>query len=155
MKAVSMYRPLNLSNALSDFDRYMESFFGDTTPLMGRNFTHLPAMDIREKDDCYILEMDLPGYNEKDIQINVDGGTLTIESKLEEENTRDANDEKKAKKEGIFLLRERQIVSFSRSFKLPENADPTSISASFKDGVLSLNMKKKAQAQKRLIQINK
>lgn len=153
MKAVSMYRPLNLSNALSDFDRYMESFFGDT-PLMGRSFTHLPAMDIREKDDCYILEMDLPGYDEKDIQINVDGGTLSIESKLEEENTRDANDEKKAKKEGVFLLRERQTASFSRSFKLPENADSAGISASFKNGVLGLNMKKKAQAQKRLIQIN-
>jgi HSP20 family protein len=55
-------------------------------------------MDIREKDDCYIMEMDLPGYDEKDIQINVDGGTLTIESKPEEENARDANDEKKAKK---------------------------------------------------------
>ncbi|MDR2303439.1 MAG: Hsp20/alpha crystallin family protein [Treponema sp.] len=154
MKAVSMYRPLNLANALNDFDRYMESFFGDT-PLMGRNFAHLPAMDIREKDDCYIMEMDLPGYDEKNIQINVDGGTLTIESRVEEENTRDANDEKKAKKEDLFLLRERQAASFSRSFKLPENADSASISASFKNGVLSLNMKKKTQAQKRLIQINK
>ncbi|MDR1174531.1 MAG: Hsp20/alpha crystallin family protein [Treponema sp.] len=153
MKAVSMYRPLNLSNALSDFDRYMESFFGDT-PLTGKNFTRLPAMDIREKDDCYILEMDLPGYDEKDIQINVDGGTLTVESKPEEENTGEANDEKKAKKEGIFLLRERQAASFSRSFKLPENADSAGISASFKNGVLGLNIKKKAQAQKRLIQIN-
>jgi HSP20 family protein len=151
MKAVTMYRPYSIENALSDFDHYMESFFGDSVLAPAtRIFNHLPAVDVQEKEASYVLEAELPGYDEKNIQVHVDNGNLTIESRQEEEKEQKDKDAKN----GAFLIRERRTSAFSRSFKLPENADPEQVSASFKNGVLSLEIKKRTEAQKRLIQIN-
>jgi len=149
MKTVAMYRPNTIENALNDFDRYFESFFGES-PLSsaGRFLNRLPAVDVKETEKAFVLEMDLPGHDEKDIEVHVDGGSLTIESKQEE-----SGEEKK--KDGAYILRERRVQSFTRSFKLPENADPESITAAFKDGILTMEIAKRAEAQKRLIQINK
>ncbi|MDR2136373.1 MAG: Hsp20/alpha crystallin family protein [Treponema sp.] len=156
MKALTMYRPINLGDALSDFDRYLESFFGDSvlTPAE-RIFNRLPAVDVREKEDAYVLDAELPGYDEKDIQVHVDGGNLTIESRQNEEKERKENGKDgKDAKNGAYLIRERRTSSFSRSFKLPDNADPEQVSATFKNGILSLEIKKRSEAQKRLIRIN-
>jgi HSP20 family protein len=148
MKTVTLYRPAVLENAFHDFDRYMESFFGESPLAPARRiFNLLPSVDIRERDDAYILEAELPGYDEKNLQVHVEGGTLTIESKTE---TPEAE-----KKEGAYLIRERRQASFNRSFKLPENANPEEIAAIFKNGVLSLEIKKRPTAQKRVIQIEK
>ena len=148
MKAVTMYRPNTIHNALSDFDRYFESFFGDSflTPAT-RTFNRLPAVDVRETEKAYVLEMELPGFDEKDIEISVDGNSLSISSKQEE--TRDVNE----KNEGTWILRERRVNTFSRSFKLPENANPEEVAAEFKNGVLYMEIQKRAEAQKRTIQI--
>jgi HSP20 family protein len=147
-----MYRPNTIENALTDFDRYFESFFGDSVlSPTARAYNRLPAVDVRETEKAYELEMDLPGYDEKNIEVHVDGGSLTISSKQE-----DSREEKKnSKEDGTYILRERRINTFSRSFKLPENADSESVKAEFKNGVLKLEIHKRAEAQKRVIQINK
>ena len=144
---LATYRPNTIQNALSDFDRYFESFFGDSmySPT-ARIHTRLPAVDIRETEKAYVLDMELPGYDQKDIDIHVDGSSLSIASKQEE--TRDANDD-----QGTWILRERRFNSFSRSFKLPENANPSEITAEFKNGILTMEIAKRAEAQKRSIQI--
>jgi HSP20 family protein len=155
MKAVTLYRPLTIENALEDFDRYIESFFGESplTPA-DRIFGHQPSVDIRETKDAYVLEAELPGYDEKDIEVHLDGGNLTIESKKEEAGERNVSP--KAGKTGeTYILRERRSDSFSRSFKLPENANPEGVSGVFKNGILSLEIKKRAEAQKRVIQIER
>jgi HSP20 family protein len=151
MKTLTAYRPNTIQNALSDFDRYFESFFGDSIMApAARMLNHLPAVDIRETENAYVLDMDLPGFDEKNIEVHVDGSSLTIASKQEE-----ARDVKKEEEnQGTFVLRERRLNSFSRSFKLPENADSESVSAAFKNGILNLQIKKRAEAQKRTIQIN-
>jgi HSP20 family protein len=151
MKALTMYRPTTIQNALSDFDRYVESFFGDSfLAPAARAFNRLPAVDIRETENAYMLDMELPGYDEKDIEIHVDGGSLSIVSKQE-----DAKEDKdSAGDQGTWVLRERRLSSFSRSFKLPENANPEEVAAVFKNGVLSLEIKKKAEAKRRAIHIN-
>ena len=148
MKALTLYRPNVLENALSGFDRYMDSFFGDNflTPSE-RIFSRLPSVDVRETEKAYVLEADLPGFDEKDIEIRLDGNNLTIESKKEEEQ--------KEEKDRNYLIRERRVSSFCRSFKLPENTDPEGVSASFKNGILSLEIQKRAEAQTRVIQISK
>jgi len=147
MKTLTTYRPNTIQNALTDFDRYFESFFGDSILApAARMLNHLPAVDIRETENAYVLDMDMPGYDEKNIEVHVDGSSLSISSKQEEE--------KENNHEGTYILRERRLNSFSRSFKLPENADPESVSAAFKNGILSLQIKKRAEAQKRTIQIN-
>ena len=151
MKTMTMYRPNTIQNALSDFDRYFESFFGDSILApAARMLNQLPAVDIKETENAYVLDMDLPGYDEKNIEVHVDGSSLTIASKQEE-----ARDVKKEEEnQGTYILRERRVSSFSRSFKLPENADPEAVSASFKNGILNLQIKKRSEAQKRAIQIS-
>ena len=146
MKTLTMYRPNTFQNALSDFDRYLESFFGDSVlaPAV-RVLDRPPAVDIQETENAYVLDMELPGYDEKNIEVHVDGSNLSIASKQEKEE----NEEKRA-----YILRERRVSSFSRLFKLPENADPETVNAAFKNGVLTLQIKKRAEAQKRTIQIN-
>ena len=86
MKAVTLYRPVTIEKALNDFDHYMESFFGESplTPAYSRE----PAVDIRETVDAYVLEAELPGYDEKNIEVHMDGGVLTIETKKEEKTER-------------------------------------------------------------------
>ncbi|MDR3122766.1 MAG: Hsp20/alpha crystallin family protein [Treponema sp.] len=154
MKTLTMYRPLSIGDALSDFDRYMESFFGDSVMSpVDRILNRLPAVDVREKQDAYILEAELPGYEEKDIQVHMDGGNLTIESRQEEEKEKKERD-KDAKNNGSYLIRERRTSSFSRSFKLPENADSEQVNATFKNGILTMEIKKRNESQKRLIRIN-
>jgi len=158
MKAVTLYRPSILENALSDFDRYMDSFFGNNflTPsdrIFNRFDGRLPSVDVRETDKNYILEAELPGFDEKDIEVRLDGNTLTIESAKEEE--KNGETAPKEVSDRNYLIRERRSSCFSRSFKLPENADPEGISASFRNGILSLEINKRAEAQKKLIQITK
>jgi len=148
MKTLTMYRPNTIQNALSDFDRYFESFFGDSLLApAARLFNQMPAVDIHETENVYNLEMELPGYDEKNINVHVDGTNLTISYKQEEEKKNEENN-------GTYLLRERKTSAFSRSFKLPENANPEAVSASFKNGILHLSIEKRAEAQKRTIQIN-
>jgi HSP20 family protein len=150
MKTLAMYRPNTIQNALSDFDRYFESFFGDSImPPVSRIFNHVPAMDIQETENSYVLEMDLPGHDEKNIEVHVDGSSLTIASVQEEKQEKKGEENK-----GTYILRERRLNSFSRSFKLPENADPEAVNAAFKNGILTLQIKKRAETQKRTIQIN-
>jgi HSP20 family protein len=126
----------------------MDSFFGDDflTPA-DRIFNRLPAVDVRETEKSYVLEAELPGYDEKEIEVHLDNYTLTIESKKE--------DVKKEEKHENYMIRERRSSSFTRSFKLPENADPEGISAVFKNGMLTLEIAKRAEAQKKVIQISR
>ena len=147
MKAVTLYRPRVFENALTGFDHYMDSLFGDSflTPSE-RIFNRLPAVDIRETEKSYVLEADLPGFDEKDIDIHLDSNTLTIESKKEED--------KKEEKNG-YMVQERRQAAFCRSFTLPENADRESISANYKNGVLFVEIGKLAEAQKRVIEISR
>jgi len=138
MKTLSLYHPNTIQTVLSDFDKYLESFFGET-PLV-------PAVDVQETENGYVLDMELPGFNETNLDVHVDGSNLTISSKQEENKTEE--------KHGTYIIKERRTNSFSRSFKLPENADPEAVNAAFKNGVLSLEIKKRAEAQRKTIQIN-
>jgi len=148
MKSLALYNPNTFENALSDFNRYFDSFFGDSilTPS-GKILHYSPAVDIQETENSYVMEMELPGFDEKNIEVNVDGSNLTIATKIEEKQ------EKKEENKN-YILRERRRTTFNRSFQLPENADPSEVSAAFKNGILSLDIKKRAETQKRAIQIN-
>jgi HSP20 family molecular chaperone IbpA len=154
MKAVTLYRPVTIENALNDFDRYVDSFFGDSR-LAPASYGREPAVDIRETDDAYVLEAELPGYEEKDIEVHVDRGVLSIESKKGESTERNVSPPREEEKKERYVIRERRTASFRRSFRLPENADLDAISAHFKNGLLCLEIKKLAEAKKRVIQIQR
>lgn len=144
MKTVSLYRPANMMDSL------LESFFDSSlVPFTGRGVVEkLPLVDVRETSEAYLVEAELPGFEEKQIKVHVEGGKLTIESAREEEENREPQ------KDGNFLIRERRQVAFSRSFTLPDNADTEQVSAVFKNGVLSLEIKKRTENARRLIEIN-
>jgi HSP20 family protein len=152
MKTVTLYRPVTIGNALKDFDRYMESFFGES-PLTPAACAREPAMDIRETESAYLLEAELPGCDEKNIEVHVERGVLSIESKKEEKTEQDVSPSGDEAGKDRYVIRERRNVSFQRSFKLPENADLEAISAHFKNGLLSLEVKKLAETKKRTIRI--
>jgi len=132
------YRPA--TRDLLNFDRALDRFFSDR---VWSNDT--PAVDVRETDKGYELEMDLPGRSEKDLDVNVTNGLLTISSK---------KDEKAEEKKNGYVIRERRSSSFSRCFKLPEGADPEKIKAEFSNGVLNLSIPKSPLAQPKKIDVN-
>ena len=90
--------------------------------------------DIIENDNSYLLNIDLPGYDKSDIKISVEDGYLTINAKKEES--------KEEKNEGNFIRRERYSGECSRSFYIGEELEAEDIKASFKNGILSLDIPK-------------
>jgi HSP20 family protein len=98
-----------------------------------------PAVDIVEKGDAYEVTAELPGLDEKNIEVNVANGALTIKGEKHEE--------KEERKKGYYL-QERHFGSFERSFRLPEGVDADKSEASFNKGVLMVRLPKKPEAQK-------
>ena len=140
-------------NDLSIFDSLFNDVLGgDTAPVLYRTaYSHSPRVNVSEDDDSYVLEMELPGRTEKDVNIELNHDNLTISSKVEDKKeTKEDKDEKKRK----YLIRECHTTSFSRSFSLPTDVDGEAITANFKNGVLSVNMKKKAIATPKKITIS-
>lgn len=163
MKTLTVYRPntapFDFEDAFGAFDRdsrgcgsfaqvnrLMDSLFGLAGQPLTASLVRLPCVDVEETDKNYLLEAELPGFTMDDIAVNLDNGMITIESKKT-----DAAEKQDPKKN--YVLRERKSRYFSRSFKLPENADPESINAAFKNGLLTLTIGKRTEAQKKTIQI--
>ena len=97
------------------------------------------AVDVVETDNAYELTADLPGIDEKNIEVKLAQGGLTIKGEKQEE---------KEEKKKDYYLHERQIGSFERHFALPEGVDTDKIEASFKNGVLTVRLPKKPEAIK-------
>ncbi len=99
----------------------------------------MPAMDLVERHEDFEMTAELPGLDEKNIEVNVANGVLTVKGQKEED---------KVEKKEDFHLRERRFGSFSRSVRVPDTVDPDKIDASFKNGVLKVTLPKKPEAQK-------
>lgn len=113
-----------------DDDFFRDDFFKKPEKM---NF-QLMKTDIRETGDKYILEVDLPGYKKEDIKIDVTEGYLTINAKTDHE-------EKKEEK-GNYVRRERFTGECTRSFYVGEDVKTNEIKASFKNGILILEVPK-------------
>jgi len=99
----------------------------------------MPAVDVAESEKAHEITAELPGMDEKDIEVKVAESRLTINGeKLEE----------KEEKKKDYYLHERHFGSFERSFELPTTVDADKIEANFKKGVLTVTLPKKAEAQK-------
>ena len=121
-----------------------EGLFDDMMKGFGFNASaKVPAVDIREEDKQYVVEAEIPGYAEGDVDVNVDKHVLHIASKKQEEKKTDKK----------YLVKERVESSFERAFSLPEDVDESKITGSFKNGVLTVVIPKKEVAQPKKIQI--
>jgi len=107
-------------------------------------FQFAPPADVYEDENKIALKMEVPGVNQQDLDIRIDGNTLSVSGERKFEK-----DEKKEN----FRRVERQYGSFSRLFELPSSADRENITANFKDGVLQIEVPKRAEARGKQIQI--
>ena len=103
-----------------------------------------PRVDIAETDNEFIIKAEIPEIKKEDVKVTVDNGVLTISGERKQEK------EEKNKK---FHRVERYYGSFSRSFTLPNNVDETKIEASFKDGMLNLQIPKAEEAKPKAIEV--
>jgi HSP20 family protein len=121
----------------SDFWRRPFRALSEFEPFSGR-FALSPAMDVAETDKAYEITAELPGLDEKNIEVNVVNDGLTIKGEK-----RDEKDEKTKDR----YVSERRYGSFERYFRLPDTVDAGKIEASFKKGVLTVTLPKKPEAQ--------
>lgn len=136
-----------IDRLFDDFGQPARSLFNFPTGTKGVNGP-IPALEMIDGEKEYRLTAELPGLGEKDVEVEVADGVLSISGQKKEESER---------KEGGYLMSERRYGSFSRSISLPADVDPDAIKASFANGVLTLTLGKdeKANARKRKIAIGK
>ena len=133
------YNP-NTVDLLDNVSRWFDDFLVE--PVLGGS--SLPAVDIRETDSEYLMEVELPGLTEKDVEVKLDNNLLTVSSQ---------KDEKKEEKKNGYVLRERRASRFNRSFVLPEGVDREKIAAEFKNGILHLSFPKVPAAKPKTIEV--
>ncbi|HEX7055467.1 MAG TPA: Hsp20/alpha crystallin family protein [Burkholderiales bacterium] len=140
---------------MADITRYnpFEDLFAD----FGKGFFVRPLafpepiapkmkIDVAEDDKSYTVQADIPGVKKEDIQVEVDGDTVSLRAEVKQEK-----EEKKGEK---VVYSERSYGSLSRSFSLPTEVDERSAKAEYKDGVLKLVLPKKANGGGRRISVS-
>ncbi len=148
------WRPFE--NLRREVDRLFDDFDGgfwrfpsrrlfDAEPFWRRGATS-PAVDIVEHEKDYQIAAELPGMEEKDVELKVANGVMTIKGEKKEE---------KEEKKKDYYLSERRYGAFQRAFSLPDGVDADKIEASFKKGVLTVTLPKKPEAikQERKIEV--
>ncbi len=128
-------------NPFADFrkemDRAFESFFGKSNLLKGDdkiNEFMAPSIDVAENDGAITLTAELPGISEKDVDISIQNGILTLKGEKKFEKKDDKDD---------YHVIERRYGSFQRSMRLPPSVNENAVSAKFDKGVLTVTMPKK------------
>jgi HSP20 family protein len=109
--------------------------FGPLMPLAEKNGHIIPAIDMVEKEKEFQITAEVPGMNEKDIDISVSNGILTMKGEKREE---------KEEKKKDYHVSERRFGSFERVLRLPANVDSDNIRAKFSKGVINVTLPKKA-----------
>jgi len=148
--SVQAWRPFE--DLRREIDRLFEDFDGgffrspfrrsafDVMPFWGREpaWPAAPAVDFTDTGKAYEITAELPGIDEKNVDVKVANGVLTIKGEKQEE---------KEEKKKDYYLRERNFGSFERAFQLPDGVDGDKIEANFKKGVLTVSLPKKPEAQ--------
>ncbi|MEJ5285340.1 MAG: Hsp20/alpha crystallin family protein [Brevinematia bacterium] len=127
------------------FSEFVKSFFDDdffSTELVRSDFE--PRVDVYEKNNQIVVKADIPGIDEKDLSVELEGNVLTISGKKEEE---------KEVKEKNYHRIERSYGSFCRSITLPDGIEADKINAEYKKGVLTINIPKSKAAETKKIEV--
>ncbi len=126
------------------FDRVWSDF---ALPALGWSApaVRVPAADVLETADEIVVEVDLPGHKQEELQIKVDGDVLTIEAERKAE---------RVQKGDSYHRSERILGKFARSFTLPANVDSTRTAAKYEAGVLQIRLPKREEAKPRSIKVD-
>lgn len=138
-----------LATIQTEMNRLFSTFFDSPTPPANGNGAALrrwiPAMDLVETGEDFVLRADLPGLTEDDVNIELEDNVLTVSGERKSEH--------EERKEGYYRV-ERSFGSFSRSLTLPEGIDPDGVKASFEHGVLEVRIPKPEQRKPRKVTIS-
>jgi HSP20 family protein len=127
-------------------DRLFDSFTGMAPARTeGAGAMWSPAVDVREDQDNFYVEAELPGMSKDDIELEVENNVLMLKG--------ERRFERKEEKEDFHFI-ERSYGSFYRSFALPKNVDGENISAGYKDGVLTVTIPKKEEVKPKRVSIS-
>lgn len=146
MTVLTRWDPFREFSTLQDrMNRLFQDSFGQTREDALTTTSFAPAVDVYEDEHSITLKIEVPGIDEKDIDVRLENNTLTVhgERKFEKEE-----------KEENYRRIERQYGSFTRSFTLPTTVDADSISADYDKGVLKVKLAKKAEAKPKQIKVN-
>jgi len=147
-RGITPWRPFR---ELEEMERRFEDAFGRPfAPAAWRRFpmremAWAPAVEVFEKEDKYVVRADLPGVKEEDIDVSIEGDTLTIKGKKESES--------EVKEESYYCC-ERFYGSFYRSIALPSTVDAKKIEASYEDGVLEVSLPKAAEVKPKKVTVS-
>lgn len=142
--AITRWDPFREVQALQNrVNSLFRDINGESDPLAAASFA--PPVDIYEDDKKVVLKLEVPGIDEKDLDVRMENHTLTVkgERKMEKEE-----------KEENFHRIERRYGSFFRAFTLPSTVDAEHIKADYRDGVLKVELTKKPEAQPKQIKVN-
>jgi HSP20 family protein len=143
-------RSTDIANNRSNIENIFEEFFHDfnrlSSPLLSETMiaSLLPRLNISEADNKYLIEAELPGVKQNDLELKLDNNILIIKGKTEENNEN---------KERNYFMRERYYGSFQRSLTLPNNTNEDDINATFKDGILNIEITKKLENSTKKIEV--
>jgi HSP20 family protein len=138
----SSWEPWRTMRALLSWDPFRE--IAPFPAFEDRAAVFAPAFEIKETKDSYQFKADVPGIQEKDLEVTITGNRLTVAGKREEE---------KEEKSDRYYAYERNYGSFSRSFTLPEGVDADKLNAALEKGVLSVVVPKKPEVQPKKIAV--
>ncbi|HEY6695976.1 MAG TPA: Hsp20/alpha crystallin family protein [Solirubrobacteraceae bacterium] len=135
-----------LSTLQNEMNRLFNTVFDAPSPANGGSTLRrwMPAMDLVETADHFVLRADLPGMSQDDVKIEFEDGTLTVSGERKAEH--------ESKNEGYYRV-ERAFGAFSRSLTLPQGIDPEAVTANFENGVLEIRVPKPEERKPRRIEI--
>jgi HSP20 family protein len=135
------WEPARLMRSLLGWDPFREM-----APFaLERELGFAPAFEVKETADSYVFKADLPGVKKEDLEVHFHGNRLAITGRREAE--------KEEKNETIYTY-ERSYGTFTRSFTLPEGIDPNKIVADLREGVLTVSIPKRPEAQPKRIDVS-
>ncbi len=138
-----------LGSIQSEMNRLFNTFFDTPTSRNGGNGVAqrrwIPAMDLVETPEAFVLRADLPGISENDVHIEVQDHTLKVSGERKAEH--------EERKEGFYRV-ERSFGSFARTLTLPEGVDPSAVKASFEKGVLEVRIPKPETPKPHTVEIS-
>ncbi|MGN1400449.1 MAG: Hsp20/alpha crystallin family protein [Bacillus sp. (in: firmicutes)] len=135
----------------ADFDRFIQRFFDDSFFFSSDSFfgdSLTPSMNIKEQKENYDIELEVPGVDSDDVDIELEGNVMTV--KAEKTHKSDKKDE-----DSKMHIIEHSYGSFYRSFTLPDNIDSSNITAECKNGVLNITVPKKEKSVAKRIDVKK
>lgn len=142
--AITRWDPFREVQALQNrVNTLFRDMNGDNDPLTAASFA--PPVDIYEDDKKVVLKLEVPGIDEKDLDVRMENHTLTVKGERKFENE---------EKEENFHRIERRYGSFFRAFTLPSTVDAENIKANYRNGILRLELVKKPEAQPKQIKVD-